>query len=762
MERRRVLKILAASGGVLSTNSWSSVRSLLLAEPQEQEPAHFFSRLDGEPRAEAEIRVENGGPRLYLNGEWIYPFCALSTGILQVATEFRQAGFRLIQPIIGLYTFWKGMNRYDWDTLDRFFADLLHLLPEAYLIPRLTLNTPRWWKVAHPTEQIGYSLPTQPEEYDLDIPTQPGGYGWGQGREVWEASWASEIWRRDTGEMFKAFIEHIESSPLKSRVIGYHPTSGMTGEWGYFGAASLPDLSEPMRRRLGTIPDGQARMTSTFGLLRNPEKEKAVIDFYRHYHETITDTILTFTRLVKSATDGKKLSLIFYGYVMESIMMQEIGYLDPKPILESDSIDILVGPYSYSHTNIPGQKRWTSDIADDAGNWLGRARGVGGDGGYRTLVESIRRHGKMFLVEMDPNTYLDPEFTSEGGSGKETKAGTLKILKRDFAQMLVSGNGGWLYDFGPTRKNGIGWYTSKPIIDLARRFHQLGQGRRRHDISSVAETASVYDMNSYFVTEHWKKSAPYTDMCSYYFDYINHWFGACQHRVFNRLSAPMDYLYRFDLAEADTRRYKLLWFPHSFYLESEEIEALLAFLQGSGVWVVWFYAPGFISSDRFRPDNMEKLTGFNFELLTDPGPMRIEAEIPGENGTTQLSLGIDRRVHPRFAVQDDRAETIGRWQDSQKPALAVKQMDGWTSVYAGAAPLPIPLCRWLARQAGIRLWSDQTDVVVASEDQAMLIANADGPRTLTLHKPMQEIDGGPKQQTHQLDLKFGDVRVFQA
>ncbi|HID33945.1 MAG TPA: hypothetical protein EYP25_05130, partial [Anaerolineae bacterium] len=31
-------------------------------------------------------------------------------------------------------------------------------------------------------------------------------------------------------------------------------------------------------------------------------------------------------------------------------------------------------------------------------------RGIAGDGGYRVLLESVKRHGKLFFVEIDPST----------------------------------------------------------------------------------------------------------------------------------------------------------------------------------------------------------------------------------------------------------------------------------------------------------------------------------------------------------------------
>jgi len=105
----------------------------------------------------------------------------------------------------------------------------------------------------------------------------------------------------------------------------------------------------------------------------------------------------------------------FFGYLLENVHIQEGGHLSPERVLATRMLIFLASPYSYQHTNLmPRKERWESDMVDDAGNWLGRARGVGGDGGYRVLVESIHRHGKLFFVEIDPTTYLEPKKAGEG------------------------------------------------------------------------------------------------------------------------------------------------------------------------------------------------------------------------------------------------------------------------------------------------------------------------------------------------------------
>ncbi len=598
------------------------------------------------------------------------------------------------------------------------------------------------------------------KNYNINPPIRDGGHRWGLGQEYWEASWASKVWQEDTGKMIQAFVEHFDNSPFKSRMMGYQPTTGFTGEWGYFGPHSLPDYSKPMQEVCGKIPSVEARLNTTYSLLRDPAKEKEVIEFYRKFHDLHADVILYFARIIKETSQRKILCGVFYTYLLENVIMQEIGNLAPEPVLNSPYIDFIVSPYSYLHTNKPARPRWTSDIYDDADSWLGRARGVGGDGAYRVPYESIRKHKKLFIVEMDPSTYLEKKQPySEGGSGHETLEGTLKILQRDLGQMFTQGCGGSLYDFGPIR-GGIGWYSSSPIINEIKKFVKFGEKRKYLDISTVAEMAAVYDAKSYFVTQHWTAMAPYDGLGCMYIDYFSHWFLACQLRTFNRIGAPMDYLYRFDLTKEDLKRYNLLFMPNLFYLTEDEVTSLRTILKDSGATVVWYYAPGFVTPKKLDLKQMERLTGFNFNIIEEPGPLMINSKI-NKTGI-EMKFGVNKPEYPRFSVKDNDVEILGHWTDRGEVAFAKKEFDGWTSIYLGAAPLPVEILRWLTEQAGVRIWCSKPDIVYATLDAAMIIATEKGERELKFAEPMMNLESGNHAKVHRLDMDFGDVNIFTA
>jgi hypothetical protein len=765
MDRRAVIELLGLTAGglALAPRAVFSDTFAQRARDEGGEVEKAFALLRGEAPCRAEVRVERGGPRLFINGRESYPFLALSAEVLKTAAAYRDSGIGMLAPIIGLNACWTGPGKYSWDAVDLFFARLLAVNPETRFLPRLHLNAPAWWKEAHPDELVKCGLTPDPAMYRQPERLGESGLNWNALADPNDASWASKHWRIAMTDVLRAFLKHMEASPLVSRMIGYQVAYGHTGEWHYTGCRFLPDYSEPMREAIGPLPEPQARLTTTGGLLRDPEREREVIAFYHRFHEFIADTLLHFARVTKEGTERRVLCGAFFTYLIENVHIQEAGHLAPEKVLASNNVDFIASPYTYQHTNMPSRERWESDMVDDAGNWLGRARGVGGDGAYRVVLESLHRHGKLFFVEMDPSTYIEPKKMGEGGSGHDSVEGSVRILRRDLGQMFARGVGGWFFDFGhlvPPFQANRGWYDDRPLIDAIRPFSVLGGQRMRLDISSVARAAAVYDPRAFFATAHWKAEEPWAGYGIAVSDHINHWFLNSQQRTFSRIGAPMDALYRFDLTADDARRYKLLFMVNLFTMEKGEVDRLLGYLEGSGCTVVWYYAPGFITPDRWDLEQMERLTGFRYSILRTAGPMQIRMEGSGEGRTTVL--GTKKPQRPRFAVTTADAEILGRWVDTGAPAFVRRPYRGWTSVYVGAAPLTADVVRRLAVDAGVPLWSDRPDIVYATRDALTVIATARGERVLTLPRPLRPVEGGEASAMHRLTMEFGDVRVFLA
>jgi len=764
MKRRDALRRLSLAAGAAAIPLFRPKFEYLDLPPDDSDILQEFERLRGEPKATSSVRFERGGPRLFVNGREEYPLLAGSSSLIDTIVSFRASGIKFFHPLISLENGWIAPGRCDWAPVDHYFAKLLSIVPDAYFLPRLHLYAPTWWKDAHPAELVQYGLPVDKTQYKMEKMTIDSGFDWNCVFDGFAASLASDVWKSEMGEVLRDFLRHYEGSPLRSRIIGYHLSGAMTAEWHYSGSRYLPDYSPAMECAAGPVPSVEARMQTASGLLRDPEREGNVIEFYRKFHENTANTVVHFARITKEETEHRLIVGTFFCYVLENVCIQEAGHLVPEKVLESEDIDYIASPYTYQHSNVPGNPRWESDVIDDAGNWLGRARGVGGDGGYRTLPESLRRHRKLFISEMDPSTYLEPEKTTEGGSGFSTVEGTIKILRRDLAHVFASGSGGWLFEFGhvPTFKARRGWYDDAPMIKEIRTWAELGPVRKRLDTSSVAEIAAAYDVKCFLATEHWKAEQPWTGFGISISDFFNHWIVNSQARTLHRIGAPIDFLYRSDLVPRDSSRYRLFFMPNLYYLTAEEARWLKSLFKGSGATVVWSYAPGYITPAGFSQSQMEELTGFSFKRIEEPGPMMIQCNVSEPGLKFFRQFGVRREHFPRFAVNDKgpSVRAFGRWVDRDDIAFAWQEYEGFKSVYVGTGPVPVEILRWLAIRAGARLWSSKPDIIRATRDAATIVASDNGERLLQFPRPLAPVEGGHAAKDYRINLEFGDVRVF--
>jgi hypothetical protein len=760
IERREFLRLVGVAAGASALGQAAWLRANPSAPPRARD---VLARLAGEPILRSEVRSARGGPRLFVNGVETYPLMATATSLVTATGNFARAGIHLYNPIVGIGAGWRGPGLYDWALIDLFLTRMLDADPEAMFLPRLQLDAPNWWKAAHPGECVKYALKGPADRYDViktqHLPESEGGYHFGQNEDLWAASFASEKWRSDTAESVRSFIAHFEASPLRSRIVGYHPVTGQTGEWNCWGAEDLPDLSAPMQARTGPAPTAAERLTTTAGLLRDPAKEHGVIDYYARLHEVVAETVWYFAKVVKDAVNRRLICGTFYGYLLEQVEIQEGGYLEFRKVLACPDLDYLAVTYSYQGRN--GFDAFGSPtMLDGGGNSYGHSRGVGGTGAYRALTESIRRSGKLYLSEMDPSTYVDRRplhvVGGDGGPGSDTLKGTLRILDRDLGQMFTRGAAGWLFDFGSVNAAPQGWYSSPPIIEEIRRFAALGRLRNRLDISPMSDVAVVADDKVFTATQHWLAEKPWKGFGMGYSDFINHWFLNTQSQGIFRLGAPADFLHHEDLTRADCARYKLLLALNVYKLSPAQVKAWRDRLRGSGAIVLWVYAPGYIGPGRLDLAQMESLTGMRFSVLPKPGRMMIATE--GEAPRLRFGVAADRG--PRFVVRSPEAKILGRWVDNGEAAFARIRDEGFTSVYVGTGPVPIAILRWLAAEAGVPLWSSRSDIVYATRDIAMLVATEPGRRVLTLPHPLMPVEGGPSVREHTLDLDVGDVRIF--
>lgn len=677
----------------------------------------------------AEVRMHNGAPALFLDGQpafaGIYWVNGPTTEKWENAGPSRhaaEAGVHIYAFDMGSGTEWIGpqpgrQDHFDFSTMAARYARIVEVDPKArfHLRCHLEIGADNWWSKMYPDECELHST----------------------GRRYTQ-SYASRVWRDQAKAFLRALIAHMEKTGLLERVVSIQAGTGSTGEWvkgdtSMFSVCS--DYSQPMRlhfrnwlrERYGNdaarlrvawnandasfdsaeVPSAAEQLQAKKYSFRDPKQEQKVIDYYRCLAELSGDLVIDFCRTIKEASGGQKLAGAFYGYLMELAWnggffgeradsdystYQRCGHLGLRRVLASPYVDFLVSPYSYGF------------------------RGIGGDGPSMLPAESVRLHGKLCLVEDDTRTHIDNDKLYGRAN---TLAESVAILRRNFAQVAVRGQGIWWASWKVDA-------TAEPAFSpLLKNFVKLGAFSLRLDRKPAAEIAVILDDESFF----YESNTNYLDVPLIF-----------QQRLWGlpRTGAPFDTYLLQDLVEGRVKPYKLYIFLNAFRLDAARRAALKREMQRDGRVAVWIYAPGYIQDD-LSLETMRDLTGFQFAIGERPWGVMVnllDFTHPITAGLPQdLSWGTTSKLAPIFYVQDQDARVLGQVVFSEgqcQTGFAVKKFANWTSIYSAAPNLPAPVLRGIARFAGVHLYSEAGDGLHASRDLLAVHTVSGGGRVFKL------------------------------
>jgi hypothetical protein len=680
----------------------------------------------------AEVRVYNGAPTVFLAGRPV--FYGAWWGSPPRTDGWDQAGFAASEAAavgIHVYAFdigpqeWAGPGPgrsadYDLSTLRARFDRVIAADPLACFHLRIYLEMNE--------AQSGWWLDRYPREREIASDGAPG-----------RQSLASTVWREQAKAFLRALVGRLKSDGLFERVVAYQVGTGHTGEWvkGRLSMLNLTgDYSEPMacyfrswlRARYGSdealrtawndsgvsletavVPPRDAQLTTRHLVFRDPKAEQNVIDYFRALADLSGDLVIDFCRTVKEATGRQALAGAFFGYLMELAWnagffsegppsdystYQRSGHLGLARVLDSPEVDFLVSPYGYGF------------------------RGIGGEGCPMPPAESLRLHGKFYVMEDDTRTHTDdqPAF-GRARNLDETTA----ILRRNFGSVVTRGEGVW-------------WLLAKGHIDaerepafepLLRRFREIGDLALETDRSPAADIAVLLDDESfYYETVRNDLDLPLI----------------FEQRLFGlpRMGAAYAVYLLDDFLAGRLKPYKLYIFLNAFRLDGARRDALKRELRRDGRVALWIYAPGYIK-DGPSVENMADLTGFRFGRNDNPWPASlhftdfdhpISRELPQD-----LFWGTDSRLGPLFYVEDADARILGDAVLSLgmcRAGFAVKTFPEWTSIYCAVPNLPAAVLRAVARFAGAHIYNDQGDVLSASRNLLSVHTVSGGRREFRL------------------------------
>jgi beta-galactosidase len=662
---------------------------------------------------EKELRVA-----LYsvVGGSWNYVGGPPGSFLNQV-TLARDAGVRLVS--CSSPNCWGPPGTpVDWAPLDNLFRQIIAVHPKVLLVPRVDANAPNWWLERNPGARMVYD-----------------------GGKVTNQSCVSD---RAYRAAVCAYLERLSRHLLETfpdNFAGLHPCGQNTGEWFYQDSWAQPlsgydpATRAAFRQWLRSHDDPQAdtaepptaaeRRAHPYGLLRDPAREKRLIDFARFQQQEMADHVAALAAACRRGTDGRKLVVFFYGYVFEFAPLSNgaptSGHYALSSLLKSRDIDILCSPISYTDRE-----------------WIGTAPSM-------TAAESVARSGILWLNEDDSRTFLDPrkeEHVQEGGLVDLEQ--TRQVMRRNTAQAALRGFGTWWMDL-PAQ----GWFNDARIweeMSLLRPVDIAMLGRRG---PFAPEIAAVVDEDS---------------MChlpggsaTFAADLVYHGRAAL-----GRSGAPYGQFLLEDVLVGRVPA-KLEVFLSTWALPPAK-RAALARQRGLGVTRVWCYAPGYLYPDRADVAGITELTGFEARAVTLP-----TAEATPTDAGKKLGLvvpwGPKHPIRPLFNVVATTDETLATYSDGS-PAVALRRSDKGIDVFVGVPQLTPELLRALARVAGVHVFTDGKASVWAAEGYLSLQAHEDGPLVIDTGRKgavVDALDGkvlgeGPHLA---LTLRKGETRVIQ-
>ncbi len=681
--------------------------------------------LDNDPPASAPVTVANprlgkvrppetrvapyrGAPALFVNGvaQPLITYLHHGGPTGELHREAAAAG-------LTVYSDWFGGSEagdlgqtapgvYDYSAFDRYFLTVLEAVPDAWFLPHIGVTAPRWWQERHPEECCLYSN---------------GNRG--------PSSIASERWREEMGADLARLIGHLRQAPYAERILGYTFYSGYTAEWQMWATWQdySDDYSDPalrafrawLRRVYGTdealraawadpeaaldtaaIPSHERRREST-PFVRDPARDRQVIDWNRFASDLTADAILHFARVAKEACGGTQVTGTYYGYLAAHGARQQLcGHTALARVLASPDIDYLMSPNMYFH------------------------RELGGTSTFMSATESVHLHGKLWLDESDLRTYLSEPDSGYGRTS--TPEDSVALAWREFAHAMARRAALSWYDMGG------GWYSSEAMWAAYRRQVEVAKAAFARREPFHGDLAVFLDEVS--------------------FDYCR--FSEATLRLVGETIAWLphagvawDCCLLSDLADPGLPDYRVYVLPNALALDDTAQEALLARAARSGATILYAYAPGYAGRGGLDADRVSRITGMTVALETPGAPVTYRF-VPGHSlgqGLAGETVGRPELVvTPRPVITDLAAEGVAHYAAGGGVAMARTSRAGAAVVYCASIFLPPALLRNLVREAGGHVYCDSGDSLYTDDQTLALHAAAAGPKTIRLRAPRRVTD----------------------
>jgi len=636
---------------------------------------------------------------------------------------------------------WDGEYTYDYRFYEHHLDKILEVNPDIYLIIYVGCagSAPYKWNRKHEDQ-----LPLLSNGDRLRIP-----------------SLASERWLEDSCNALTRFVQYWQNSSYAGHIIGYNLIQ-WSNEWHTPTTRNHPpldDYSQPMLEKFrqwlrnhyqndqallrkswkdlsvsfsnATIPAEEKRLQQQ-GLLNGfADKDSQVTDYLRCFRDVRTNFIIRQCQAVKEASAEPTLTCL--------------SRLGEKEMLESPWVDVHHGPYHY------------------------RDRKIAHISGYAKATYWVRN--KLHIDQIDTGTHVMPKTGGQGlGVGSiwpgpfrltNTPEESLQILKRDVAFSIAlngtlywnEGGPGWMF---PILSHGVTtwgkfWYDTPEIKNLIKQLKQVVDENQLCVAKSVTQVAVITS------------------------DEMGNYLPANSHleRLFNRISSSMTMIalsgvpydaYSLEDFEQIKSSYKVYIFPNALFVPQGLRKTITSKLAADKATAVWLYGPGYADEYKADLNMMKELTGFEFNMEEKPSLVQVDFTTRSHRllqGLSDVDGFGSARIYPTnvsdvsltevgpfldteaielpatFWCNSAGVDVLGHLKGSNKPGIALKNHQGFRSIWMAAPQPPMQLLRNIFEQAGVHVYSNNGDQVFINSRFAGLYAITSGEKEVVLPRNMK-------------------------
>ena len=494
----------------------------------------------------SEVRIEHGIPALFIDGSRYPPFAYTSyLGETKYYKEVASTGIHLYQfPVyfgdkginsesgIGIFRkpFWIGENTYDYSSIIEDFDKIIEADPRAKIILRIYLEPPQWWEDVNQDE----------------VCMLPNG-------ESFRVSLFSKKWQKEAGKTLKDCVNWILNSSYAKYFVGVHVAAGGTEEWvyhykGYFfdeNPVRITGFQDWLRKKYSNNPETLKKMWNdpnvTFESAQLADisgkntalkwlnsTDQQIFDTFDFNSENLVDHIIYFCKIVKDESNRHLLTGAFYGYHYYLTDPRK-GHYALSKLLKCEDLDYISSPNTYN-------------------------RVVGEDWPPMVAIQSVQKHGKLWLAENDTRTsittllrdrapHIAPQNNNryDGGVwlGPADMETSVAFLWKNLARMYAEGYGGWWFDMWG------GWFSHPQLLEVLQKGQELFYLYPDEEISAMKpEIGVIVDERLLF----W--DASYGRLTAQILSNRN---------SFAHTGSPYDLFLRTDLPSIPLSQYKVLW-----------------------------------------------------------------------------------------------------------------------------------------------------------------------------------------------------------